>query len=108
MKVADLLAKNVLAPLRITAAASAIDAGIQKKIHGSGTILRDKRIINDGGYVVNPDEYANIGTHWIALYVLNNGAIYFYSFGIEDISKEIRHFIGNKKHKNKHIQNTSK
>ena len=37
MKVAIPLAKNVLAPLRITAAASAIDAGIQKKIHGSGT-----------------------------------------------------------------------
>ena len=36
MKVAIPLAKNVLAPLWITAAASAIDAGIQKKIHGSG------------------------------------------------------------------------
>ena len=31
MKVAISLVKNVLAPLRITAAASAIDAGIQKK-----------------------------------------------------------------------------
>ena len=37
MKVAVPLAKNVLAPLGITAAASALDAGIQKKIHGSGT-----------------------------------------------------------------------
>ena len=37
MKVAIPLAKNILAPLGITAAASAIDAGIQKKIHGSGT-----------------------------------------------------------------------
>ena len=37
MKLAVPLAKNVLAPLGITAAASAIDAGIQKKIHGSGT-----------------------------------------------------------------------
>ena len=37
MKVAILLAKNILAPLGITAAASAIDGGIQKKIHGSGT-----------------------------------------------------------------------
>ena len=37
MKVAIRLAKNVLAPLGITAAASAIDAGIQKKVHGSGT-----------------------------------------------------------------------
>ena len=37
IKVAVPLAKNVLAPLRITAAASAIDVGIQKKICGSGT-----------------------------------------------------------------------
>ena len=37
MKVASPLAKHFLAPLGITAAASTIDAGIQKKIHGSGT-----------------------------------------------------------------------
>ena len=37
MKVAVLLAKNILAPLGTTAAASAIDAGIQKKMHGSVT-----------------------------------------------------------------------
>ena len=37
MKVVVSLAKNILAPLEITVAASAIDAGIQKKIHGSGT-----------------------------------------------------------------------
>ena len=39
MKVAVPLAKNILAPLGITAAAAAaaIDAGIQKRIHGSGT-----------------------------------------------------------------------
>ena len=38
MKVAIPLAKNILTPLGITAAASAIDAGIQtKKIHDSGT-----------------------------------------------------------------------
>ena len=36
MKVAIPLTENVLAPLGITAAASAIDARIQKKIHGSG------------------------------------------------------------------------
>ena len=39
MKVAVSLAKNILVPLGITAAASAIDAGIQKKIHGSGTTI---------------------------------------------------------------------
>ena len=37
MKVAISLAKHVLNSLGITAAASAIDAGIQKKIHGSAT-----------------------------------------------------------------------
>ena len=36
-KVAISLAKNVLAPLGRTVVASAIDAGIQKKIHCSGT-----------------------------------------------------------------------
>ena len=37
MKVAVPLAKNILAPLGITAAGSGIDAGIQEKMHGSGT-----------------------------------------------------------------------
>ena len=36
-KVAIPLAKKVLAPLRVTTTALATDAGIQKKIHGSGT-----------------------------------------------------------------------
>ena len=39
MKVALPLAKNVLAPLRLTAAMSAIDGSIQRKIHGSGIKL---------------------------------------------------------------------
>ena len=49
-------------------------------------------------YVINLDEYESIGTHWIALYVngSNRGAIYFDSFGLEHIAKEIKKFIGNK------------
>ena len=39
MKVAMPLAKNVLAPLGLTATMSAIDGSIQKKIHGSGLKL---------------------------------------------------------------------
>ena len=39
MKVAMPLAKNVLAPLGLTAPISAIDGSIQKKIHGSGIKL---------------------------------------------------------------------
>ena len=49
MKVAIHLAKNALAPLGIKAAVSAIDAGIQKKIHGSGTttLTTSKKKMND-------------------------------------------------------------
>ena len=45
MKVALPLAKNVLAPLGLTAAMSAIDGSIQKKIHGSGVkLIIEKKI----------------------------------------------------------------
>ena len=52
--------------------------------------------IKNGAYVINLDKYENIGTHWIALYVKNNEFIYFDSFSVEYISKEIQKFIGNK------------
>ena len=57
--------------------------------------------IKDRAYVINLDEYSDIGTHWIALYVQNNDATYFDSFGVEHIPKEIRTFIGNKNIKTK-------
>ena len=49
--------------------------------------------IKDGAYVINLDEYSDIGTHWVALYVHNN-VTYFDSFGVEHIPKEIKAFIG--------------
>ena len=52
--------------------------------------------IKDGAYVVNLDEYSDIGTHWIALYANNKTVIYFDSFGVEHIPKEIKKFINNK------------
>ena len=211
MKVGMSLVKNVLAPLGLTAAMSAIDGSIQKKINGSGAttlvianedmndimkiiqalensgiflkgvtktiknetkeqkrgflsmllgtlgasslgnllsggkgIVRDKkkslmpphRLINfeireyyeneprfngvfsrdnllktirskelgpavkNGAYV----EYADVGTHWIALYAKNNNeVVYFDSFGVEHIPEEIKKFIGNKKNTLKQI-----
>ena len=48
MKVAAPEAKNILAPLEITAAASGFDAGILKKKHGSGNttlIISNKEVI---------------------------------------------------------------
>ena len=49
--------------------------------------------IKDGAYVINLDEYSDIGTHWVALYVQNNNVTYFDSFGVEHIPKEIKAFI---------------
>ena len=51
--------------------------------------------IKKGAYVINLDEYKNTGTHWVSLFVKTNKVIYFDSFGIEHISKEIDKFIGN-------------
>ena len=52
--------------------------------------------IKDGAYVINLDEFESIGTHWIALYLNGNNkrasydTIYFDSFGVEHILKEIK------------------
>ena len=40
----------------------------------------------DGSYVINLDEYADIGTQWIALFCNRNCEIvYFNSFGVEHV-----------------------
>ena len=52
--------------------------------------------IKDGTYVININEYSDIRTHWIALYVRNNNVTYFDIFGVEHITKEIKTFINNK------------
>ena len=52
--------------------------------------------IKDGAYIINLDEYSDIGTYWIALYVKNNFYTYFDSFGVEHIPKEIKTFIKNR------------
>ena len=56
--------------------------------------LPDK--IKDGAYVINLNEYFDIRTHWIALYVNNKTVTYFDSFGIEHIPKGIKTFTNNK------------
>ena len=45
--------------------------------------------IKDRAYIINLDEYSDIRTHWVALYVHNNNVTYFDSFGVEHIAKEI-------------------
>ena len=59
MKVAVLLAINILGPIGITAATSVIEAGIQKKIHGSGvtTLIISNEVF--WGYNVNNFKWSN-------------------------------------------------
>ena len=52
--------------------------------------------IKDGANVINLDEYADVDTHWIALFCNRNEIVYFDSFGVEHILEEIKEFIGNK------------
>ena len=52
--------------------------------------------IKDGTYIINLDEYSDISTHWVALYVENNKVTYFDSFGVEHNPKEIIKFIENR------------
>ena len=52
--------------------------------------------IKDEAYVINLDEYEDVGTHWIALFCNRNEIVYFDSFGVEHVPEEIKEFIGNK------------
>ena len=52
--------------------------------------------IKDGAYVIKLDEYADVETHWIALFCKINENFYFDSFGVEHLLKEIEKFIGHK------------
>ena len=62
MKTAVPMAKNISAPLGITAAALGIDAGIQKKIHDSGTtiLIISNKEMNDIKKIVQALEDSNI------------------------------------------------
>ena len=52
--------------------------------------------IKDGYYVTNLNEHEDVGTHWIALFCRKNEIVYFDSFGVEHVPKEIEKFIGHK------------
>ena len=57
--------------------------------------------IKDGSYDINLGEYANIGTHWVVIFVksdkrtTSHDKTYYDSFGVDHIPKEIRKYICN-------------
>ena len=66
----------------------------QNELRFNGGYSRDNLTkIKEGAYVINLDEYSDIVTYWVALYVHNDDVTYFDSFGVEHIPKEIKAFI---------------
>ena len=52
--------------------------------------------INDGAYLINLDEYADVGTHWVALFCKRSEIVYLNSFGVEYVPEKTKEFVGNK------------
>ena len=70
----------------------------QNELRFNGVFSRNNfpKKIKDGVYVMTLDEYANVGTHWIALFCNRNETLYFNSFGVEHVLEEIKKFVANK------------
>ena len=75
-----------------------IQRNYQNEPRFNGAFSRNSlpKTIKDGACVINLDEYADVGTHWIALFCNRNEIVYFDSFGVEHVPKEIKEFVENK------------
>ena len=69
----------------------------KKKPRFNGVYSRNNlpKTIKKGTYVINLDIYENTGTHWVFLFVKPKYTVYFDSFDVEHIPKEINKFINN-------------
>ena len=52
--------------------------------------------IKNGAYVINLDEFADIGILGIALFCRKTEIVYLDSFGVEHVPEEIVEFVGSK------------
>ena len=51
--------------------------------------------LKDGAYIINFDEYADVGTHWITLFCNKNEIVYVDSFFLLNMSlKELKNLLG--------------
>ena len=74
------------------------DAPSFNKLWFNDVFSRDNlpKTIKDGAYIINLDEYADVSTHWVALFCNRSEIVYFDSFGVEHVPDKIKEFIGNK------------
>ena len=61
----------------------------------NGVFSRDNlsKKIKNRSYVINLDEYADTGTHWIALFCKKYEVIYFDSFGVIIFLKKLKNIL---------------
>ena len=75
-----------------------IQSYYQNELRFNGVFSRNNltKTMKDGAYVINLDEYADVGTHWIALFSNRSEIIHFDSFCVEHVPEEIKEFVRNK------------
>ena len=66
------------------------------RFNGAYSRINFPKKIKDGAYVINLDEYADVGTQWIALFCKRSEIVYFNSFGVEHTPEEIKELVINK------------
>ena len=62
----------------------------------NGVFSRDNlpKKIKDEAYVINLDEYADVGTHWIALFCKRSEIVYFDSLVLSMFLKRLKNLSG--------------
>ena len=72
--------------------------GYLKNVKGFNGVFSRNNLpkLKNGAYVINLDHSENRGTYWVVIFVRKNEVIYFDSFGVEYIPKEIMERIKNK------------
>ena len=68
----------------------------EPRFNGVYSRNNEPKTLKDGGYLINLDEYADVCTHWIALFLNRSEIVYFDSFGVEHVLEEIKEIFRNK------------
>ena len=70
----------------------------QNETRFNGVYFRNNlpKKIKDGTYVINLDEYADVGTHWIALFCRRNRKLkqFIFPFDVEHVLMKLKNFLG--------------
>ena len=68
----------------------------EPRFNGVYSRNNEPKTLKDGEYLINLDEYADVCTHWIALFLNRSETVYFDSFGVEHVLEEIKEIFRNK------------